>query len=660
MKPWVAVTIGCAVMACPASASAAVTASTITTPATGSSLLDDQVTPHEAITVAGTTVGGTSADALDVNCYSGASSIVPLATGVPLAQDGSFTVTVPLGLRRLAKETCVLRAVPAGDTNPYPPGGGSPFTGATLSIDQVTNTTGGSGQLEYYYLYASQLMGAFDFRSLGNCALGDSYVYDAATFASVPLDACNGGFSSANSNTAPTRSELRVDGADAYLAGNAFDIAGFHAGSNPGYPAMTYSYSIDPATGNLVLDEIEQIVKCSPGGGYPPTGASCPRFVQTGVAARLHITQAQGGRMATVVQYFSSTDGRPHTLDLLEGNQFRAPAHDGELGFPWTGTGLQTYTQPGQVVPGPQASGPGSLFVKGSAAAPDGGESSAQGAVSFSNPPSSVTVVEPTTHSVSWLELGYTRTVPASGSVALGFAYSDAFYGSEVAVYALAAEAAFRPLVAINTPAGGTETSKPRVTVSGSASDPSGLAVVSVDGRLVAVEPDGTWTATVSLRPGANTISTAAANVFGNVTQIGTSVVYQARRPRLWAVSETQRVWRESGSRAGKHPPTGTTFKFSLDEAARVALAFTQQLPGRRIKHRCVAPGSGRRHGPRCVRIATVGTISLPGKAGRNSLRFDGVAHGRALTPGRYTVVIIANDGGVLSSPRTLTFTIVP
>ncbi len=643
----------CASLAWPAWACATVTASNLTVSSpTGNWLLDDQVTQHEAITVAGTT-NGTTLDAVDINCYSGASGSVPLATGVPLSPGGSFALTVAQGLRQLAKETCVLRAVPAGDNNPYPPGGGSPFSGPTLSIDQVLNTAGGAGQLEYYYLYAAQLTGGFDYRSLGNCPVNNSYVYDPVTFGSVPLDACNGGFSSANSNAAPTRSELRVDGTDAYLAGNAFDIAGFHAAANPGYPALTYSYAIDPATGNLAIDEIDQVVKCSPGGAYPPTPSSCANFVPTGIAVRLHITQDQGGRMATVVQYFSSTDGRSHTLDLLEGNQFRAPGHDGELGFAWTGPGVHMYTQPGQVIPGPPAAGPGSFFVKGSASVPDGAESSAQGAVSFSNPPSSVTVVQPTTQGVSWLELGYARTIPASGSVALGFTYSDAFYASEVAGLAAAAEGAFRPSVAILSPGSGSHISTSRATVSGTASDRSGLSVVTIDGRLVPVTADGTWKGTVPLRPGTNTITATAINLFGNVTQAQAVVSFRPPRPRVWRVSEAHRVWSERD-----RAPVGTTFRFSLGETAQVALAFTQQLPGRRIAHRCVAAGG--RHHPRCVRTAIVATMSLPGRAGRNSFGFVGIVHGRVLAPGRYTLVIVANDGGVLSSPRRLMFTIVP
>ncbi|HEY6399564.1 MAG TPA: hypothetical protein VIX82_19125 [Solirubrobacteraceae bacterium] len=659
-KPWVAVIIGCAVMVAPASALAAVTASRITTPASGSWLLDDQVTGHEAITVTGATAGGTSADAVDINCYAGATGSVPLATSVPLAPDGSFTVTIAQGLRLLAKETCVLRAVPAGDVTPYPPGTSSPFTGPTLSIDQVLNVTGPSGQLEYYNLYAGQLMGGFDYRSLGHCPLGDSYVYDPFTFASVPLDACNGGFSSQNSGTAPTRSEVRVDGADAYLAGNAFDIAGFLAAGNPGYPSLRYSPSIDPATGNLALDEIDQLVKCSPGGAYPPTAVSCASFAATGVAVGLHITQGQGGRMTTLVEYFTSTDGRAHTLDLLSSNQFRAPNHDGELGFPWTGGGLQTYSQPGQVIHGPSVAAPGSFFVKGSASVPDGGKSSAQAAVSFSDPPSSVIVVRPTSASVSWLELGYTRTVPARGTVALGFTYSDAFYASEVAVYAAAAETAFRPSVAITSPAGGRRTSYRRARVSGRASDRSGLTMVTVDGRLVPVKADGTWSGAVLLRPGVNTITAAAINLFGNVTQAQTFVTFIPHPPRVFAVSESHRLWRENGPRAAGRPPVDTTFKFSLSTAAQVALAFTEELPGRRIAHRCLAPASGRRHAPRCLRTATVATMSLPGHAGRNSLSFDGVVHGRALAPGRYTLVIVANTSGVLSAPRRLAFTILP
>ncbi|MDQ6817412.1 MAG: hypothetical protein M3018_08410 [Actinomycetota bacterium] len=650
--------IVCASVIWPASASGVVTGSIVTVPSSGTWLLDDQVTPHEAITVGGAAVGGTAGDAVDINCYSGASGIVSLATNVGLATNGSFTVTIPQGLRQLAKETCVLRAVPAGDTNAYPPGGASPFTGPRLSIGQVRNTVGGSGQLEYYYLYAAQSTGGFDYRSLGNCPISDSFDYDAVTFGSVPLDACSGGFSSGNSNTAPSRSELRVDGADAYVSGNAFDIAGFHGAGNPGYPAMTYGYSIDPANGNLILNEIDHVVKCSPGGTYPPTGGSCASFVPTGVDVTLHITQDQAGRVATVVQDFASTDGRAHMLDLLVGNQFRAPNHDAELNIPWTGTGPHMYTQPGQVIAGPSAAGPGSVFFKGSASVPDGGEAAAQGSVTFSNPPSSVTVVQPTNSSVAWLELAYSRTVPATGAVALGFNYSDAFYASEVAGYAAAAQAAFRPSVSIISPAFGSSTSRAGATVSGTAFDRTGLATVTVDGRLVAVGPNGSWSGTAPMRPGANNISATAIDVFGNATQAQSSVIFTPRRPRLSAVSQTHRLWREPGGSGGHRPPVGTIFRFSLSKGMQVAFAFTQQRPGRRMGHKCLPLGTGHAHGRRCSLTVTVATMSLPARV-RNSFPFDGVVHGRALPPGRYTLVIVADAAGVLSIPRGLAFTIV-
>jgi hypothetical protein len=382
--------------------------------------------------------------------------------------------------------------------------------------------------------------------------------------------------------------------------------------------------------------------------------------VPTGVAVRLHITQGQSGRLATVVQYFSSTDGRSHALDLLEGNQFRAPGHDGELGFPWTGSGLQPYTQAGQVIPGPSAGGPGSFFVKGSTAVPDGGETAAQGAVSFSSPPSSVTVVEPTTHSVSYVELGYSRTVSPSGSLAFAFTYSDAFYASEVANYAATAQAAFRPSVTIVSPADGAVLSAAHATASGTASDPNGLTVLTVDGRLVSVGQGGHWTATVPLRPGANTIAATAINLLGNHTKAQSFVIFAPKRPRVSALSETHRVWSEQPRRGPGRPPAGTTFRFTLGEAAQVALEFTQRLPGRRIAHLCVPPGSRGARGPRCVRTATVATTSLPGRAGRNNLPFDGVVHGRALAPGKYTLVIVAVDTGVVSRAHLLTFTIVP
>jgi hypothetical protein len=676
----------------PASAAVSTTNVTVTS-STSTYLIDDQVTPHETVTGTGTSDGG-NGDAVDINCYSGLTGVKLLASDVPVEADGTFTFGGSLS--SIANETCVLRAVPHGDTTPIPPGSSSSYTGPTLAIGKVANTifvTGrNAGDVEFYDLDVPQLDGAFEYRSLGFCSIATSFAYDPVTFASAQLDNCDAGFDSFNGETpampgvlTPTRSELQVDGIDAYLAGNA---AGTFMGAQntPGYPSLTYGYSIDPATGNLALNETDQVVECSPAADvYPPTTSSCTSFVPAGVQVRMHIAQTDAGRMATISQYFSSTDGVAHNVDLLEDNEFFHVNADGALDFPWTGAGMQPYTTLGQVIPGPTGAGPGSFFVKGDRLAPDGSESAPQGSVTFSNPPDGVDVIAGTNNAsgnFSWLDLHYSRTVPATGSVALGFTYSTAFLAGEVASDAGAAEAAFQPSVAIASPGAGAGTSQPQAVVAGTAADANGLSSLTVDGQAVAVGPGGAWTATVPLSPGANTITTIATNVFGNTAQAQTTVTYtppvppspppmsptpappppMSPAPAVALFGQSRGTWQESGHAGKANPPVGTTFSFALNEAASVRLTFTQTQTGRRVNGVCAAETRRNRNRPACRRTVTVGAVARTGQAGPNTLSFKGrLGNGRRLPPGRYTVTVVATDAatGAPSSPERLTFTIV-
>ena len=668
-----AIVCGCLVAA--ATAAAKVTSSNlVVTSPSGTYLIDDTVTPHEAISVSGTTetTDGNASDSVDINCYSGTSWAI-LAQSVPVQSDGSFSFTSTTGLAGLWGETCVLRAVNAGDTTDYAPGTSSPFTGPTLAIDHVENrpVSGGpnSGDLESYYLYASQLQGGFDYDSLGDCSISDSYIYDPVTFASTTLDFCNAWFWWENGGggtpfATPTRSELQVDGADAYVAGNVGAIGPFGS-TDSGFPSLAYSYSIDPATGNLTLDETDEVVRCSPGGVFPPTSTSCASLAPTGVQVKMHIVQSHDGRVATVTQYFSSTDGRSHTVGLLEDNEFEQNHYDGELNFPWTGSGFTSYTTPGQVIAGPSAGGPASFFVEGSASAP---ASSGYGGVTFSNPPDSETIIDDMNHvNYSWVDLHYSRTVPATGSVALAFTYSNAFAASDVAADATAAEAAFRPAVAIAAPANGSSTSKSSVVVSGTASDATGLSSLTVNGLHVPVASNGSWSETIPLSKGANTITAFATNVFGNTAQAHTTVSYVPvvpvviPAPVLSQFTQSHRKWREKGHPRRHKPPVGTVFTLSVDQPAAVKFTFTEKLTGRRVKGRCVALMRRNRHNRACSRTVPAGRFSVAGKAGSNKVSFKGaIPERKRLRPGRYTVTAVAvNSAGKRSQQRQLTFTIV-
>lgn len=601
----------------------------------GTYLLDDRVAPSETIHVTGTTLGSGN---IDLNCYAGPGWRT-LAADVP-ASGGTFSFSG--SMKPIAGETCVLRAVPAGDSNAYVPGFGAPFNGPTLAIGYLDEAHTGGGALERYDLFAPQLQGAFEYRSLGACTIAVGIPYDLTTLESTPSDTCDAALGSENGApgvpgvAAPTRSELHVDGANAYVAGSVPGVAA----ADPGFPSLTYGFVRDPTTGDTSVDESDQVVRCNPGGSFPPTSGNCTSLVPTGITVQMHIAQARGGRSATVIQRFVSTDGLSHGIDLLERNEFSDPFGDGELNFPWSGHGLQPYGAAGEVVPGPQGNGPGSFFAKGSASAVDGSEQSAQGAVTFSNPPDSVRVAGATTNGSgsSWVELHYVRTVPAGGAVPLGFTYSNAFFASEVSSDATAAEAGFRPSVTIGTPAARTSTPRTRVTASGTAADPYGLTAFSVNGRAVPVAANGTWSTTLSLNRGTNTIEATATNAFGNArrAQLGIFVI---PAPVISNVRQSHRRWLERGHPRKGGPQLGTTFWFTLNEAAKVKLTFT-----RRGKRR------------------PVGLLNLSGHLGINRLKFKGrLPHRRVLVPGRYTLTIAATDPvtGRHAATRKLSFTIV-
>jgi CSLREA domain-containing protein len=160
--------------------------------------------------------------------------------------------------------------------------------------------------------------------------------------------------------------------------------------------------------------------------------------------------------------------------------------------------------------------------------------------------------------------------------------------------------------------------------------------------RVVATSQDGT--------------STSADQTF--TTAAGTPVISK--------VSESNRRWRvgtrlASVARKAKRPPVGTTFSFTLNEAASVSFSFTQRVGGRKVKGKCVAQRKKNRHKHACKRTVTRGAVSLTAHAGLNKAIFQGrLSHKLKLKPGTYTLVITAkNSAGQRSAASRLTFTIV-
>lgn len=449
-----ALAIGCLVVT-PA-AHAAIAGSHITIPADPSFFIADEGASTQTFAIAGTTTGGNRAtNTVDINCYSGAGHVT-VAKNVSLKSDGSFSLP-KANLDNPLDLTCRLRAVPAG-TNPS---NLTPFSGPVIGVGErdLSTVTGGqnNGTAYDYYLDAQQQAAAFDYNSLGACGLEDGYLYDATYTLTTTTFFCNAGLPGPAASTAPMRSDLQIDGANAYPPYQAF----FVNGNAAGFPALTETYTIDEATGNVVIHESDPLVKCTDP-TYPPNTVGCATFVATGVTDDRTITQDHDGHVSWITDSFTSTDGKAHSLDLLWDNNQQF----------WGNSGNSTqveYEFPGQTSFATHAandaialpSTPGTIFIR-MHGAPDGDTATGQGAIVYDRPATAATFTFVQSFD-SEFTLHQTGTVPAAGSTRFRLAYVQDYQSANVASLAQEASSAFLEQLAVSRSGGGkgTVTSSP-------------------------------------------------------------------------------------------------------------------------------------------------------------------------------------------------------
>jgi len=305
-----------------APAQAQVTGTQITTPADPSHVLFYTSGPR-TLAVTGTATGS---GAVDLICVRGQElyRLGGSAENVPVAADGTFSVanaSLDQPADRLNPEqtarTCRLHAVPAGAS----PADLRPYRGPALHITKFSllqlSGTGGSndGLPAGYYLYAAGHGRAIESGAFGACGVG-SLSESFTTFEPLawgiecsgsPTDRAQGGKAAIEIDGGPAYPPAAVDGG----------VGGAGVQGNAGFPRFEIpDVQFDKETGAVAVEETSALAKCAPDNAYPVTILGCHHFEDVPVKVTRTTAVAADRRHTTVVDRWSSTDGRPHRLDL--------------------------------------------------------------------------------------------------------------------------------------------------------------------------------------------------------------------------------------------------------------------------------------------------------------------------------------------------------
>jgi hypothetical protein len=143
-------------------------------------------------------------------------------------------------------------------------------------------------------------------------------------------------------------------------------------------------------------------------------------------------------------------------------------------------------------------------------------------------------------------------------------------------------------------------------------------------------------------------------NALGTVAGADASFTTPFPNPSVSHFAVVPKRFRRAHGRTAKiarRIPRGTSFRFILNEKARVQIRIYRTRPGRLSKGKCRAPSRKLAHARRCKRLKAAGTLTRRSmKKGRDRLKFTGRIGRKALAPGAYQAKISAIVKGALNS----------
>jgi len=467
-------------------------------------------------------------------------------------------------------QACRLRALPdsadeSGDLSPFSgPAVGFGFAGTeSTSADEDTaarsrtgkrarglaprrNTEPGDGERTRDFAASfPQLRGYFSYYSLGSCGICYAAPFTAGTFAQpTAADWESGPALWEDTSLFDDRNGLLIDGRNAFTAYSApegqYDDGPDLDTDNEyedldGQPELTFAVeSFDPRTGNVTFVERQDLVHCqSDEAGEPyqndddigPSGSgTCDVLVPAGVRHERRVVQGQDGRLSSVTDTFTSTDGEAHDYDA----DYYSYA-DSDHARSWKIPGADEYAMyadddPEEIDLPPSQVG---TFV--------GYDSEYRDSADDTAAPVSLTYTKRPSRagfdrSGYELYLQYVGQIPAGGSDSTGtlhYGHAMDVAGAEALGAGVEDRVGGGPAVDLVSPSDGATTDQPRVTVSGTASDNVGVSLLKVNGRSVPVQSDGSWSTELDLAEGANRITAEAVDGQGQGATDAITVTYR-------------------------------------------------------------------------------------------------------------------------------------
>ncbi len=473
-----------AVAFAPAGAQAAITKSSVTTPADPAFRLYEPEIEKAAeisLRVAGTT-DGRAGELIDLLCTRGSSTDV-VRENVPLGKDGAFDVLVRLD--SFSPAACVLRAVPNKE-RPKDPG---TFAGPTVSVAAFDPRAETVAVLESegvvvsdYVLQSGQRLGAV---AMGSAASGVSLAgVRPDTLDRYASTTWSAGAALVGKVFEGGRPSVIVDGQPAYVAKNVPLITEDGRSTAPkGFDGLRVAATIDERTGVIVVRENERVLRCD--------RLAC---VSTGVALERTVTLRDAHARADVEDRWVSIDGAAHQVQL----GYLEYTGAGEASC-WRFKGepsLRAYEAGARVLP----NGPGNVITH------DGTPKQQPGTLSYDPAPREFAFVGRNA-AIDAVELA----VPAGGAAPV----RRSFALGEVTVQA---DPDIEPPVV--TIEGSKRTEAASVEVYGRALDNVGVVRLTVNGQDIAIGADGTYSTQIALAPGDNRITATATDAAGNVNTV--------------------------------------------------------------------------------------------------------------------------------------------